>query len=177
MQINVQEIFQILIGTIIVSFLIDVPSQNIRRLLVNRIFIERAHHEDEDQEPVSGADPSEASDEMSDHVTSNTPEPPDAIWGSDAEEEEPKSLAKGTRTSSVESEKVESAKDAEQEEEVVEEGEEEEEEEEEEEISEAEEVKKRPETPPPPSPPPVQKKPSEDDSVPLRRRRRQLSDD
>ncbi|KNC25327.1 hypothetical protein FF38_02523 [Lucilia cuprina] len=168
--INVQEIFQIFVGTILVSFLIDIPSQNIRRLLVNRIFIERSHHDSEETEPISGADPSEASEEPSEHVTSDTPEPPDNIWGSDPEEEEQKYLLK--RRSSLETPEKETNATIKEEEEV-----EVEEDEEEEEISEAEEVKKRPETPPPPTPPPVEKKPSEEDALPYRRRRRPLSDD
>ncbi|KAM7346792.1 nose resistant to fluoxetine protein 6-like isoform 2-T2 [Cochliomyia hominivorax] len=175
--INVQEIFQIFVGTLLVAFLIDVPSQNIRRLLINRIFIERPHHETEEQEPLSGAEPSDVSEEASDHVTSDTPEPPDNIWGSDAEEEEQKYITK-RRSSLIEPTKEIPATKKEKEE--AEDVEEEEEEEEEEEISETEEVKKRPETPPPPKPspaPPLEKKSSEEADTTYRRRRRPLADD
>lgn len=127
-------------GSVIVSFLIDIPSQNIRRLIVNRIFIERPHHENEEHLTSEGEPASEASEEISENpVTSDTPEPPDTVWGSDPEEEEQKYIQR-RRSSLVEgdAENVKESKEEEQE------HEEEEEEEEEEEISEKEEVKKRP---------------------------------
>lgn len=125
------------------SFLIDIPSQNIRRLIINRIFIERPHLEGDDHATSEGEPMSEASEENSEQVpTSDTPEPPDTVWGSDPEEEEQKYIQR-RRSSLVESDakKVAESKKEEAEEE---EDEVEEEEEEEEEISEKEEVKKHP---------------------------------
>ena len=168
-QINIREIFQIIVGTLLVAFIIDIPSQNIRRLIVNRIFIERPHQESDETEPLSGVEPSEASEEPSEHVTSDTPEPPDTIWGSDPEEEEQKYLTRRRSSVTVTNKESSTAKEEPAEEET-------EEDEEENEISEAEEVKKRPETPPA-TPPPIEKKSSEEDTSTYRRRRRPVSDD
>ncbi|XP_073830459.1 uncharacterized protein [Musca autumnalis] len=140
--VNFPEIALILLGALAVAFLIDIPSQNIRRLIINRIFIERPHLDGDDHATSEGEPISEASEENSEQVpTSDTPEPPDTVWASDPEEEEQKYIQR-RRSSLLESDTEKAADSKKQE--AAEEGEEEEEEEEEEEISEKEEVKKRP---------------------------------
>ncbi|XP_061396896.1 uncharacterized protein LOC133332512 [Musca vetustissima] len=142
---NFQEIALILLGAVVVSFLVDIPSQNIRRLIINRIFIERPHLDGDDHATSEGEPMSEASEENSEQVatTSDTPEPPDTVWGSDPEEEEQKYIQR-RRSSLLESDVKKGAETKKEETEEEEEEEVEEEEEEEEEISEKEEVKKHP---------------------------------
>ncbi|XP_067639929.1 O-acyltransferase like protein-like isoform X2 [Eurosta solidaginis] len=58
--INFNEIGVILASGILLAFLIDVPAQHVRRIIINRLFLEGPVHEhDQDVEPSSGAEASE----------------------------------------------------------------------------------------------------------------------
>ncbi|XP_037935805.1 uncharacterized protein LOC119669846 [Teleopsis dalmanni] len=171
--ININEIGFILFYAIMLAFIVDIPTNQIRRLLVNRLFRERIQTE---QEPTSQ---SEASEEPSEQIVSDTPEPSETIWASDPEEEELKYLTR-RRSSTINSESIvtkanttDQIDEIETKEEVAEEEQEEEEEEEEEvevDITEAEEVKK--------SPIISTKKPVIEETKPTyTRRRRPISDD
>ncbi|XP_037889212.1 uncharacterized protein LOC119637327 isoform X1 [Glossina fuscipes] len=174
--INPVELIMIFVGALILAFLIDIPSQNIRHLVINRIFLERplSIHENEEHDPLSGTEVSDASEEHSECLTSDSPEPVDFVFGSESEEAERLFSSNRVNSADKKNKKEIEAKIIEKNaiEEIEEEEEEEEQEEEEieEEISEAEEVKKRPESPAITKSEPVEE-------TPYRRRRRPLSED
>uniref|UniRef100_A0A1A9W6D5 Nose resistant-to-fluoxetine protein N-terminal domain-containing protein n=1 Tax=Glossina brevipalpis TaxID=37001 RepID=A0A1A9W6D5_9MUSC len=171
--INPLELIIIFIGALILAFLIDIPSQNIRHLVINRIFLERSlslhENENEEHDALSGTELSDASEEHSERLTSDSPEPVDFIWGSEAEDDERGFSSRRTNSIDRKDKKENETKKIEKEEIKEEEEEEQEEEEIEEEISEEEEVKKRPESP--------TAKPEPVEETPYRRRRRLQSDD
>lgn len=150
----------------ILAFLIDVPAQNVRRLLVQRLFMDRPPQEHESDEPVSGSE--QADGDSGEQITSDTPEPVETVWSSDPEEEEQRYLTR-RRSSTSPSKAAEPAT-----------GKAESEDEESEEIAEEAEVKRRPSPSPPPLPPPARQPPVEEKVAPkpvYTRRRRPTSDD
>lgn len=65
--VNFNEIAVIIGGGVALAFLIDVPTQHLRKIVINRLFIERQESEhDQEVEPSSGAEISEAEAEVED---------------------------------------------------------------------------------------------------------------
>ncbi|XP_036318069.1 nose resistant to fluoxetine protein 6-like [Rhagoletis pomonella] len=155
--VNFNEIAVILISGLALAFLIDVPAQHIRKVVINRIFVERTAREYEQEaapgtgaeasEPEAEADNEEQIDQAKDDVGDDDPE-----------------------VSTEELEKNNKVEVTDEEENKNEDEEEEEEEEEntadkESELSENDEIKKRPEN-------------DKEENVPsYTRRRRRISDD